>query len=268
MDWDVAYTNVDFIQDGASYPDRWARDAAAYRAELGDRLEPDVAYGPEPRQAMDIFHPDAPSRGLALFVHGGYWMKFDRKTWSHLAEGARGSGWTVVLPSYRLAPDVTLPDIVSDVTRAIEAAAARVPGPIRLAGHSAGGHLATRMVCGDTSLTPETSARIEGILSISGVHDLRPLLGTAMRETLHLDASVAERESPALKTPRSGTRAVIWVGSDERPEFIRLSRLIANSWSLPDCTIRLVEAPGRHHFDVVEPLTDPASELTAAFLEG
>jgi hypothetical protein len=24
-----------------------------------------------------------------MFVHGGYWLKFDKSSWSHLVEGAR-----------------------------------------------------------------------------------------------------------------------------------------------------------------------------------
>ena len=92
-----------------------------------------------PRAQFDLFAPDGPSVGLVVFVHGGYWMRGDKSLWSHLAEGARAHGWTVVLPSYPLAPEVGLDVIVEHIAQAVIAAADRVDGPIRLVGHSAGG---------------------------------------------------------------------------------------------------------------------------------
>ena len=70
-------------------------------------------------------------------------------------------------------------------------AAGRIAGPVRLAGHSAGGHLVTRMICRDSPLEPVLQGRLEQVVSISGLHDLRPLMKTAMNATLRLDAGEA-----------------------------------------------------------------------------
>src|SRR3546814_5563195 len=48
--------------------------------------------------------------GLAVFVHGGYWMAFDKSSWSHLAAGAVARGWAVALPSYTLCPEARISD--------------------------------------------------------------------------------------------------------------------------------------------------------------
>ena len=87
-----------------------------------------------------------------MFVHGGYWKAFDKSTWSHLAHGAVARGWAMALPSYTLAPDATLAQMTAQIARAIAAARAEVPGPVRLAGHSAGGHLVARMLCADSPI--------------------------------------------------------------------------------------------------------------------
>lgn len=272
QDWDDAYTNGAYIVDGAAYPAKWAKLAEAFRAEMlaAGRAELDLRYGPEARATLDLFHPartaaDKP-RGLAVFVHGGYWMAFDKSSWSHLAAGALQRGWAVCLPSYTLAPEARIAEITRQVASAIRFAAARVAGPLRLAGHSAGGHLVTRMVCADSLLPDDVRGRIGHVVSISGVHDLRPLLRTKMNATLRMDEAEAAAESPALLRPMEGCSVTCWVGSAERPEFLRQNDLLANIWTGLGAEMRCVHAEGRHHFNVIEDLADPASELTQAFV--
>ena len=103
-----------------------------------------------------------------------------------------------------------------------------------------------------------------GTVSISGVHDLRPLLRTRLNDALRLDAGQARAESPALLEPREGVRLTAWVGAGERPEFIRQNALLANVWTGLGALTRAVEEPGRHHFDVIDGLTQPESSLTEA----
>jgi len=262
-DWDDAYANGAHIPGAEGFVPRWQAEAAAFREAAGGQI--DIAYGVGPRERLDLFLPEGAPRGLCVFVHGGYWRAFDKSVWSHLAAGTRAKGWAVALPSYPLAPEARISEITAAVARAITAAAARVAGPVRLAGHSAGGHLVARMVCEGTPLPDAVAARVEHVLSISGVHDLRPLLATSMNAVLGLTLAEARAESPALAEPRPGTRLTAWVGADERPEFRRQSALIANAWAGFDTDIRLVEAPARHHFDVIADLALPGSALTRAF---
>ncbi|MDT8345456.1 MAG: alpha/beta hydrolase [Thermohalobaculum sp.] len=266
-DWDDAYANRDHIPDPDAYPPRWQAAAAAVRDRLGARARLGVTYGPGARQALDLFLPDGAPRGLAVFVHGGYWRRFERGLWSHLAVGPLARGWAVAMPSYTLAPATRIAAITREVGAAITRAAAGIAGPIVLAGHSAGGHLASRMVCADTPLAEAITARIAHVLSISGVHDLRPLLRTAMNADLRLDPSEAAAESPALLTPLPGTRLTAWVGGDERPEFIRQSALLANVWTGLGAATRSVVEPGLHHFDVIDSLATPDGALARALTD-
>ena len=264
-DWDDAYANRAHIPDADAIIATWAPAAEAFRASLGSRARLDLAYGPAPRNRLDLFLPDAAPQGLAVFVHGGYWMAFDKSAWSHLAAGAVAAGWAVAMPSYTLAPEARITAITQEIAAAISHAATLVPGPIRLAGHSAGGHLVTRMTCASGPLDATTCARIAHVLSISGLHDLRPLRETAMNDTLRIDAAEARAESPALLDPRPGTRLTAWVGAAERPEFLRQTDLLANAWSLPGIAARAHHDPHRHHFDVIAGLADRLHPLTRAF---
>ena len=74
---------------------------------------------------------------------------------------------------------------------------------------------------------------------------------------LRLNEEEAVAESPALLRPFEGLTLAAWVGSDERPEYLRQSALIANIWSGLGAATRCVKAPGRHHYDVIADLSDP-----------
>jgi arylformamidase len=265
-DLDDAYANAAHIPGAADFPPRWAAAAAAFRDAPGDRADIDIPYGEGARQRLDLFHPAGAARGLAVFVHGGYWRAFGKSDWSHLAAGPLAAGWAVAVPGYTLAPAARIAAIAAEVGAAIATAAARIPGPVRLVGHSAGGQLVCRMVCRDTPLAPDVQARIAHVLTISGVHDLRPLLGTALNADLRLDPAEARAESPALHEPLPGTRLTAWVGADERPEFRRQTGLIANVWRGLGAATQALHDPGRHHFDVIDGLAQPGSPLNLAFL--
>lgn len=263
-DWDDAYANAPHVPDGGRWPEAWVAPAQAFRdahpgAELG------LPYGEPERERLDLFHPEGAPRGLVVFVHGGYWVRLDRSYWSHLAAGPLAHGWAVAIPSYVLAPQARLGAIARAVARAVALAAGRVAGPVRLVGHSAGGHLVSRLAV--PGLLPEdVGARVERVVSISGVHDLRPLLRTRLAEDLRLDAEEALAESPALLIPREGTRLLAWVGQSERAEFLRQSALLANVWRGLGAETALAVEPDRHHFDVVDGLLDPGSALTRGVL--
>lgn len=265
IDWDDAYENGRNIPGGSNYPAAWVDPAAAFRKAANARL--DLAYGASDRARYDLFLPEGAAKGLFVFVHGGYWVALDKSYWSHLGAGAIDRGWAVAMPSYDLCPDVGIAEITAQVGAAIEAAAGEIDGSIVLSGHSAGGHLVTRMMCEDSPLSEPVRARLKHVVSISGLHDLRPMLRTSRNELLKLDMESAEAESPALKRPLPGVRMTAWVGGGERQEFIRQTELLANIWrGLGSRTLAVVE-PDRHHFNVIDGLADAGSSLMRVALD-
>ena len=139
MDLTDAYENGAYIPGAETYPPRWAAAAEAFRQSLGPRARLGLRYGAAERQAYDLFLPEEGAEGLLVFIHGGYWHKFDRSSWSHLAAGPLARGWAVAMPSYTLAPEARIADMTREIALALTAAAAEVPGPIVVTGHSAAG---------------------------------------------------------------------------------------------------------------------------------
>ena len=249
------YDNADFIPDGPGYFARWEAAAAAFRADHpGCRLG--LPYGEHPRERFDLFLPDTAPRGLVVFLHGGFWRMGDRALWSHLAAGALARGHAVALPSYPLCPEARIAGITRSIARALPAMAAEVDGPVHLAGHSAGGHLALRMACPDVGLPGHLAARLAAILALSPLADLAPLLEMPMNADLRLDPAEARAESP-VHHPAPGLPVLVEVGAEERPAFLDQALWLADAW--PDTHLTI--AAGRHHFDVIAPLADPASPM-------
>ncbi|MGB1034475.1 MAG: alpha/beta hydrolase, partial [Primorskyibacter sp.] len=218
-----------------------------------------LMYGHGTRNALDIFLPLARPAGLVVFVHGGYWLRFDRSDWSHFAQGAVDRGWAVAMPSYDLCPRVRIADITRQVADAITVAAHEVSGPVRVTGHSAGGHLSARMTQPGV-LPDDVAGRVDRVVPISPVSDLRPLCKTLMNQKFNMTEADAAAESPALM-PAPDKDVRVWVGAQERPVFVDQARWLSQAWTAP-----LTIAPGLHHFDVIDGLARSDSALMADIL--
>ena len=75
-----------------------------YEAETG------IAYGPAPRQALDIYRPrhqPAPTlsaKSVVVFLYGGSWRNGVRGDYRFVGAALASRGFTVVIPDYRLYP--------------------------------------------------------------------------------------------------------------------------------------------------------------------
>lgn len=267
--WEDAYANGINIPRGDAWPNAWIEPAKVWRDKMdeGGRAKLDLAYGERPRNRFDLFLPEQTPKGLVVYVHGGYWVRFDKSYWSHLANGAVERGYAVAMPSYTLCPENSISGITSEIGAAIGKAAEMIDGPIFLTGHSAGGHLATRMISATSPLTESVRTRIRNTVSISGLHDLRPMMRLAIQKDLKLDEAEALAESPALLRPLEGVRLTCWVGAAERGEFIRQNALLANVWAGLGAATAVVEEADRHHFTIIDGLADPDHPLTRTLLE-
>ena len=253
-DLDDAYANAPYIPDAESYPPRWTGEAEAFRANLGARAALDLPYGPSERQAYDMFLPDGDAQGTLIFVHGGYWRTFDRKTWSHFAKGALAKGWAVAMPSYNLCPHVRIATITQEIALAVQEIASKTDGPISLAGHSAGGHLVARMLA-PGMMPGDVTVRLSHVMPISPLSDLEPLVQTAMNADFRMDQAMARAESPLLQ-PAPDVAVTVWVGGAERPVFLDQAMWLGQAWACAH-----VVAKDKHHFDVIDDLTDEKSAM-------
>lgn len=259
VDLEAQYNNRARVPDHPAVMAMWRERAEAARAA---HPPVEIAYGPGPREVMDLFEtaPDAP---VAVFIHGGYWQALDKDWFGGIAPALAAHGINVAIPSYDLAPAVRVGAIVGQMRRAVEAIRARTGRRPLVFGHSAGGHMAAAML---------SEGRACAAVAISGVFDLEPLIGTTLNDALKLD----EREARALNILRwpapngatpGGTVLDCIVGGDESEEFLRQSRAMADTWGAQGVQTRFEALPGLNHFTVLGPLFDADSAMVGRIAE-
>ncbi|MGP9821660.1 alpha/beta hydrolase [Salinarimonas sp. NSM] len=262
IDYEVEYDNRARVPEHPQIFAGWARDAAAFRA-AHPPLE--IAYGAGERQRLDLFRPrEDRAAASVMFIHGGYWQSLDRSFFSHLAAGLLAHGIQVAIPSYTLAPQARIGEIIEEM-RAAAREMARFDRPLVVAGHSAGGHLAACLLGTHWKAVSRElpDDLVRAAYAISGLFDLAPLLHTKVNGALRMDEAEAKAASPLLWEPIRGGSLDAVVGETESAEYHRQSRAIVEAWGAKGVATRYESAPGRHHFDVVAPLADPGSAMVA-----
>lgn len=260
------YNNRALVPDHPTYFARWDKDSAYVRSEL--ECELDVPYGPDPRHRIDLF-PAANARGTLMFIHGGYWRSLDKGMFSWLASSWVAAGVSVAVPNYRLAPHVTLEDIVEDIVAATNwlflngVKYSLATERVVLSGHSAGGHLTAAMFATPWGRFKFDPARIAGGVPFSGIFDFAPLLQHSYNADLKLDASCAARLSLLDKKRTLAAPLVVAAGAAESSEFQRQSRDLAHAWQ-PLAEFLLL--PGLNHFSIVDSFAERGQPLYDATL--
>lgn len=254
IDYVAEYDNRSRVPEHPAHFAAWAQDSAAWREQNPPR---ELAYGAGEREKIDLFEPaGGGAEAMAvLYIHGGYWQAMDKASSSVCARGLNLAGVTVGVAGYDLCPAISIAGIVAQMRSAARLLAAHTGRPVVVAGHSAGGHLAACLL----SLEPEVRAAY----SISGLFDLRPLIGTPLNKALALTEAEAIRQSPLAWAPPAGKTLDAVVGGAESGEYHRQSRAIAEAWGEAGVKTRYEAIEGANHFTVLAPLADPDSAMVA-----
>lgn len=262
IDYEAEYNNRARVPEHPAIIEGWARDAAAFRDAATAEL--DLAYGPRPRNRVDLFFPAAGRKveRLAVFIHGGYWQMLDKSSFSHLARGPLAHGIAVAVPTYTLCPEVGIGEIIDEMRGLVRYLHDRFGLPMAVSGHSAGGHLAATLLATDWTARGLPEAVVRAAQPISGLFDLAPLVTTNLNRALKLDSVEAGRVSPLNWPAPAGLDLHAWVGGAESDEFLRQSREIVDEWIEGGVRGEYFEATGANHFTVIAPLADPGSDMT------
>ncbi len=119
----------------------------------GVEIARNISYGPDPRQALDVYSPRRPSPGapIVVFFYGGSWDSGRRQDYQFVGAALASHGYVTVIPDYRLYPQVRWPVFLEDNALAVRWARDHAVGlggdPRRLVlmGHSAGAYNAAML---------------------------------------------------------------------------------------------------------------------------
>ena len=242
-----------------------------------------IPYGPNARQAMDIYGPKLRKEPLSVvvFFYGGSWRRGDRADYLFVAEALASRGYMTVVPDNRTYPEVRFPAFVEDGAKAVRwvldniASFGGDPERLYLMGHSAGGHIASMLTLDERYLAAEgvDARRLRGTIALAGPHAFYPSRTTNVAPIFaHL---ANENEA----------RPIMYVDGDEAPllllhggdddivlpfNALDLSRAVSDAGG----AVRHIIYPDVGHFKILFALAGPLRGLApvlddiAAFIDG
>ncbi|MFT4713489.1 MAG: acetyl esterase/lipase [Candidatus Azotimanducaceae bacterium] len=186
----------------------------------GYRVKRGISYGPACRNQLDhyVLSNDGIEtthlRPLVLFIYGGNWQSGHRRDYRFVADTLCSIGCDVVVPDYRLYPEVRFSDMLKDVclatTWVMQNDEIDKRRPIYIMGHSAGAQLGS-LVCLNRDLLshiPNVEQRIAAFIGLSGPYDFFPYT-----EERHWDLFGPEEQYPL-------SQAVNFVRAEAPPLYL------------------------------------------------
>ena len=251
---DAAYDNNAAVRNSAALIAERNQLSETLRASRNSFL--DVPYGDRERTKIDLYPAADKTAPCLVFLHGGYWQRNSREVFAMLVEGVAAHGWSVAIPGYSLAPDASLTDIVTEISRSLDWLAQNgesygISGPVVLSGWSAGAQLVAMAL---------EHPRVTAGLAISGVYDLAPIRDTGLNNALKLTDQEVARLSP-LRLPAVHKRLDIAYGTAELPALVFDSIQLHEARMAAGAPGKLFPIEGADHFSILSELRRPDGAL-------
>lgn len=201
-----------------------AFDTLAPRDGSVRRVVRDAAFGPDPRQRLDLYTPEGTAGPLPIlvFIYGGSWRNGAKRDYNFMGAALAAQGFLTAIPDYRLVPQVRFPSFLQDCAAAVrwvQDNAVQYGGDssrIVLVGHSAGAYDAI-MLALDPQYLAEAgveASRVRGAIGLAGPYDFLPFDVPATQDAF------GQAPNPELTQPVNFARAdappllLLWGNAD------------------------------------------------------
>ncbi len=230
----------------------------------------DIPYGDDARQKLDVYVPhdlDAPAP-MVVFFYGGGWRDGSKANYEFVASSLTEAGIVVVLPDYRVFPDVEFPAFVDDGAAAAAWALGNAnklgadPDRVFVMGHSAGAHIAAMLALDGRYLDAHgvTHQPFAGLIGLSGPYDFLPIQSGYLQRVFPESSRAA---SQPINFVTAGAPPTLLVhGADDNTVWPRNSRNLADALRGHDVDVTLAIYDGVGHARVVAALA-PAVDFLA-----
>lgn len=226
----------------------------------------DAAYGPGPRQRLDVYAPPQAvgAEPVAVFFYGGSWDSGRRSDYAWAGRALAAQGFLTLVPDYRLYPEVRYPDFLIDGARAVRWAVDHAldlggdPSRIVLVGHSAGAYNAAMLALDPRYLRaagvdPKT---IRAFAGLSGPYDFLPLDGPITRRTFGEAADLPSTQ-PGKFASAGAPPTFLATGDADTTVYPRNTRKLAAALRDAGAKVEERHYAGLNHADTVLALSRP-----------
>ena len=196
----------------------------------------DLAFGPHPRQKLDIYVPPGggQNRPVIVFIYGGSWSGGAKGTYALVGEAFAARGYVTVVADYRLVPEVRFPVFIQDGAMALRFVRDNItryggnPGRIHLVGHSAGAYNAMMLTLDRRYLAAAgmNGRVIRSAVGLSGPYDFLPLEGSVTTATFG-NARDLSQTQPISFVRRHAPPILLATGSADRTVLPRNTESLA-----------------------------------------
>ena len=197
-----------------------------------------AACGPDPRQRLDVWVPGgAPEQSGAklpviVFFYGGSWNSGLRDGYGFAARALAARGFVVVVPDYRLVPQVRWPAFVEDGAAAMRWTLANIAGhggdPARIAvmGHSAGAHIALLLAL---DRRWGVADHIKAAVGLAGPYDFLPFVAGGAADMALGNAADLRETQPITFARLDAPPLLLLHGETDTTVLPRNSQRLANA---------------------------------------
>jgi acetyl esterase/lipase len=225
----------------------------------GYTRQADIAYGPLPRQKLDLYLPETPrADGKAvIFFYGGSWDSGAKGDYLFVAQALASRGITTIIPDYRLYPEVRFPTFLEDAAQATRWAGDRVGLPkLFVMGHSAGAHIALMLAANTPYLAQAGVDRMKmaAVIGLSGPYDFLPLKSAKL---IDIFGGANRPEIEAISFAKAPLPPALLIhGTADITVHPRNSENLAAAWRRAGAPVELKLYPEVGHIDMVAAFSD------------
>lgn len=203
-------------------------------ALISKKWKKNIYYGFHERECFDLCYAVGDAKAIFVYLHAGYWQSRDKNQFYFIADHLAELGYHVAIMNYPLCPEVSIEKIKKSLSYSLFTLNTLLNFdskklPMYICGHSAGAHLTTELVLNTRCLIKDW-LNVKGIIPISGIYDLVPLIPTSLNINIKLDSSQARENSPILRVSDDLVPAEFFVGSYETEAFIQQSQKMKEQW--------------------------------------
>ena len=234
-----------------------------------------TAYGTNNRQKLDMYLPKVKPKvnvgqttnalkKVVIFYYGGNWDSGDRADYKFVGEALSAQGFIVVIPDYRVYPEVLFPEFMADPASAAKWVKANIKqyggdaNKVFLAGHSSGAQIAVMLALNAEYLAKQNLAPHDfaGVIGLAGPYDFLPLksdrlktiFGTETEQWKSQPINFVDGKSPPL---------LLAVGKKDGTVWPRNTYNLAKKIKENNGLVEVAEFANYGHVDMVAKLAKP-----------